>query len=375
MEKQVAQGEEEDHHIYADVSMDAGNEVEAAQSAENQRKGGTEDITPAYSDANARIEPSINTLNDEEDASDDDEFAVRFSAAQLKAKIAQAKYEAKLAADVELLEAKKQLVERRYEVVDRERERDRASAQCKALQTRLDAVLQEHKQTLCGMREDLQLEKLLVSLDVEKATLKKLREAFEKQQQTLTLAQERVEELDVQVANYQKTETVMAQSVSHLQHRFTSKDQQRAASVKHIQRELMEQHELEVKALREELAIARSTEQMAQGQLQELQKELQTLRDSAQQALASQESVVTREHELQAKISQLEAEKAMLQSKAEQVQKADSQLRSQVHAQSEEIVALRQEKETLQRDNKNLGDIASDLVQMADKKRPRLSLG
>ncbi|KAJ8514985.1 hypothetical protein ON010_g18614 [Phytophthora cinnamomi] len=217
------------------------------------------------------------------------------------------------------------------------------------------------------MREDLQLEKLLATLDVEKTTRQKLQEAFEKQQQALSLAQELVEKLDAQVANYQKTETVLAQSVAHLQHRFASKDQQRAASVETVQRELVEQHEQEVAALREELGIAQSTEKLAQEQLQELQKELKALGSNAQQAVASKESVVTREHELQAKILQLETEKAVLHSKAEQVQKADAQLRSQVHAQSEEIATLRQEKEALQRDNKELGEIASDLMQMAEK--------
>ncbi|KAG7379629.1 hypothetical protein PHYPSEUDO_008312 [Phytophthora pseudosyringae] len=370
MEQQVAGGEAAPPPLSVDVSMDAADLVEAAQSTSQPQKNGAEHVASASVGSQQQLEASVTSANDAKAAErdGDDEFAVRFSAAQLKAKIAQAKHEAKLAADAELLAAKKKLVERRYEVTDRERERDKAAAQCEALQRRLDAVLQEHKQTLAGMGADLQLEKLLATLDTERTTRQKLQEAFEKQQQALSLAQERVEKLDVQVANYQKTETVLAQSVAHLQHRFASKDQQRAASVEHVQRELVDQHEQEMAALREELAIVRGTETMAQEQLQKLQKELKTLRDSEQQALASRANVVTHEHELQAKFTQLETEKAVLQSKVEQVQKADAQLRSQVHAHLDEIATLRQEKEALQRDNKELGEIASDLMQMAERK-------
>ncbi|GMF43700.1 unnamed protein product [Phytophthora fragariaefolia] len=370
MAERSAGGEASGRPLSGDVSMDARDAVEGAEPAAQGPKGAVGEGGPASSSDNAQLERSAGSAEGgEEDVNgeEEDELAPRFSVVQLKAKIAQAKYEAKLAADAELLVAKKELVERHYEVAESERERTKVEAQCAALQKRLDAVLQEHKQTLSGMRENLQLEKLLATLDVEKATRQKLQEAFAKQQQMLSLAQERVEKLDVQVANYQKTETVLAQSVAHLQHRFASKDQQRAASMEHVQRELVEQYEQETAVLREELAIARSTEKMAQEQLQELHKELKTLRDSAQQALASKESVVNHEHEMQAKIAQLETEKAVLQSKAEQVQKADALLRSQVHAQSEEIATLRQEKEALQRDNKELGEIASDLMQMAEK--------
>lgn len=357
MEKQIKGGGAPDSLLSADTSMAAVVNTEVEKSA-------MESVSSASVELQTQLKPSITCLND---AATDDEFTVRFSTAQLKVKIAQAKHEAKLAVDAELLAAKKELVEWRYEVAERKRELVKAHSQCESLQKRLDAVLLEHKQTLLGMREDLKVEKLLATLDVEKATRQKLQEAFEKQQQTLSLAQERVEKLDGQVANYQKTETVLAQSVAHLQQRFASKNQQRAASVEHVQRELEEQHEQEMAALREELAIARRTEEMAQEQLQGLQKELKIVRDSEQQALASRENVATHEHELHAKVTQLETEKAVLQSKAMQVQKADAQLRSQLHAQSEEIAALRQEKEALQRDNKELGEIASDLMQMAER--------
>ncbi|KAI9983878.1 hypothetical protein PInf_005151 [Phytophthora infestans] len=357
MEEIVTGGEAPEVPLSCDVVVDAEDHVEVSKPA------------TLYRTTSQALESSLSTTNDATAAvaDDDGEFAVRFSTAQLKAKIAQAKHEAKLAADAELLAAKKELVEWRYKVADRERERDKMLSQCEALQKRLDAVLQEHKQTLLGMREDLQLETLLATLDMEKATRKRLQEAFQAQQQALSLAQERVDKLDVQVTNYQKTETVLAQSVAHLQHRFATKDQLRAASVEHVQRELIEQHEQEMAALCGELAIARSTEKMAQEQLQQLQKELKTLRANEQLALASRENVATHEQELQAKIAQLETEKAVLHSKAQQVQKADAQLRSQVHAQSEEIATLRKDKEALQRDNKELGEIASDLMQMAER--------
>ncbi|RLN94739.1 hypothetical protein BBJ28_00022159 [Nothophytophthora sp. Chile5] len=317
-------------------------------------------------------EPHANDTDEKAD-NDGDEYAVSFSSAQVKVKMAQARLEAKLAADDELLAARKQLVESRYEVTSRERERDQAAERCASLQLRLDAVLQEHKRTMTGMREDLQLDSLVAMLDMEKATREKLRAAFATQQRTLAQAQERVEALDAQVASYQKTETVLAQSVAHLQHRFASKDQQRAASVEHIRRELADQYEKETVSLREELAIARRTEQMAQDQLQALQEEHAALRESAQQVLNSQESTATHEQELLDTIAQLETEKAVLQSKAEQVQKADAQLRSQVHAQNEELEVLRLSKETLERDNKELGEIATDLMQMAERQHTEIA--
>ncbi|CEG39000.1 uncharacterized protein PHALS_09065 [Plasmopara halstedii] len=292
-----------------------------------------------------------------------DEYSVQFSAAQLKVKIAQAKHDTKLIADAEVLQLKKELVEQRYQVTDRERERDKAMRRCEALQMQLDAVLLEHKKTLLGMCEDVQLEKLLATIEMEKGSRQKLKEAFTRQQQTLTLAQERVEKLSVQVAQYQKTETVLAQSVAHLQYRFASKDQLRAATVEQEQRKLIDQHELEMKNLREELVIAQRNEKVAQDQLQLKQLELKTLHESKQQELASQERIQS----LECKITQLETEKAVLLSKTEQIQKADAQLRSQIHAQSEEITTLHQEIETLQRSNKELGEIASDLLQVAER--------
>ncbi|CAH0477536.1 unnamed protein product [Peronospora belbahrii] len=328
----------------------------------------TEDIGRMNQLVSCCIQRVRNIENDAVDKIDeriDDGFVVRFSAAQMKVKLAQAKHEAKLAVDTELLEARKELVERRYEVVGLERERKNLVRQLEAVQKRLDAVLQENKQTLGSMkREDVKLEKLQAILDVEKAVRLKLQKSFEKQQQTLVLAQERVKKLEEQVASYQKTETVLAQSVAHLQHRFASKDEQRAASVEHVQRELTEHYEQKMAEICEELATLRGTEKMAQKQVQELQKKLH---DNAQQMLVSQENVVRHDDELQAKITRLETEKAVLQSKTEQVQKADTQLRNQLHAHSEQIAALRQEKDKLQRDNKELGEIASDLMQMAER--------
>ena len=365
MEKQI-EGKADWSDSDDDVSMDTddGVKVVATCFAVQSSKDNTEDVgcERLYPERKKSLGASIESnkaSHDPRDTESDDEFAVKFSTAQLNVRLAQAKHEAMLAADAELLVVRKELVERRYEVADLQQERDKLVSQLEAVQTRLDSVLLEHKQALCGMREDQQLEKLLATLDVEKAVRQKLQEAFEKQQQVLAIAQERVKKLDVQIASYQKTETVLAQSVAHLQHRFASKDEQRAASVDHVQRELIEQHEQEVAELREKVAIAQGTEKMAQEQLQELEKELKALRDHG--------NVVTYEHELQVKITQLETEKAVLWSKAEQVQKADAQLRSQLHAQSEEIACLRQEKEKLQRDNKELGEIASDLMQMAER--------
>uniref|UniRef100_A0AAV1TR71 Uncharacterized protein n=1 Tax=Peronospora matthiolae TaxID=2874970 RepID=A0AAV1TR71_9STRA len=349
-----------------DVSMGANGDVEAVEGA---AECNDDDMgTICHEAPKKHLETSLcpSSAVSARGESDDD-FVVRFSAAQLKAKIAQAKYEVKLAMDAELLAVRKELVERRYEVLDCAREREKLVAQCASLQKRLDALLQENKQTLCGTREDLQLEKLLATLDVEKAARQKMQQEYGKQRQELLLAQDRVEKLDVQVANYQKTETVLAQSVAHLQQRYTIKDQQRAVSVEHAQRELIEKHEQEIAMCREELAIARRTENMAREQVHEHQKELKALRDNAPQVSQSAHHVVSGEYQLQDKVARLEIENAELQRKEEQVQQANAQLRSQLSAQLEELSSLRHEKEGLQRDNKELGEIASDLMQMAER--------
>ncbi|TDH74159.1 hypothetical protein CCR75_008258 [Bremia lactucae] len=298
------------------------------------------------------------TIIAKNDNASDNEYALRYSTAQLNAKVAQVKHEAQVAADAALLITEKELIAQRLQVENFERERDEAIAQCTALRKRLDAVLLEHKKTLLGTREDLELEKLVVTIDMEKAIRCKLQDAFVTQQQALTKAQERVTNLDEQIAKYQKTETVLAQSIAHLQQRHATKDQLRAASVEHVQRELMEHHAQEVATLQEELKRAQHAEKKAQEQVQGLELELK-------QVPAYQGSV----KELHAQVAQLQTEKAVLESKALQIQKADAQLRSQVHAQQDAIATLRQEKDALQRSNKELGEIASDLLQVAERQQ------
>ncbi|CAI5710216.1 unnamed protein product [Hyaloperonospora brassicae] len=367
MAQLVTQGEGGERALSNDVLVGRNGSVEAVEGAVQRCKDAVEGSLDAETPTKLLEAPLCTTSTSTASGDSDDEFAVRYSAAQLKAKVAQAKYEVKLAMDAELLAVRKELVERRYEVLECARERDKVTAQCEALQKRLDAVLHENKQMASGTREDLQLEKLLATLDVEKATRQKLQQDFEKQRRELLLAKDRVEKLDLQIANYQKTETVLAQSVAHLQHRFTMKDQQRAVSAEHVQRELIEKYEQDMAALREELATARRTEKMGREQVQELQKELHVVRDNVRQASVSTDHVVARERELQDMVAQLEMEKTELQYKAEQAQKANAQLRSQLSAQREELSSLRHEKEGLQRDNKELGEIASDLMQMAER--------
>ncbi|KAI9917509.1 hypothetical protein PsorP6_013398 [Peronosclerospora sorghi] len=339
--------------------------TQAVNLAEQARKSEDGNVIVSLPE-NQQLTKSSNSIDSPTNGDSDNEYVVRFSMAQLKAKIAQAKHEMELASDAKLMPLKKELIEWRYKFEDGERERDKIASQCQSLRVRLDAVLEEQKEVL-QRREDKQLDKLEAALEVEKSTRRKVQEAYEKQLQVLSLAQERVEKLDRQVAEYQKTETVLAQSVAHLQHRFVDRDQHRAASVEQVERELNEQHDKEMTALRNELAIARSSEEMAQEKLQETQNELEALRSNTQQVLASNDDLVAKEHEQKAKIAQVETDKEVLMSKLEQVQKVDAQLRSRIHALSEEITTLQQEKERLQQDNKELGEIASDLMQMAER--------
>lgn len=301
------------------------------------------------------------------EAADEDENAARFSAAQLKVKLAQARLEAKMAADDELLALRKRLVEMEYALQERERAQQKEDERFSALKQSVDGIVQEHKRTLNGMRSDLPMEKLVAALETEKAIRAKLRAAFEKQSAELSAAERRVEKLSGQVLHYQKTETVLAQSVAHFQHRFDAKDQQRVAALERTKQEVETKYIDEVSELRRELELAKRTEKMAQDELLELQRERDRLRERAESVAVQQIEKDAREEELLARIAELETDKAVLQSKAEQVERADAQLRSKVNAQSEEIEHLQRLNEDLKAENKELVTIANDLMEMAEK--------
>lgn len=298
---------------------------------------------------------------------DEDEDATRFSAAQLRVRLAQTRLEAKMAADDELLALRKRLVEAEYALEERERARRKEGERLDALQLRVDGIVQEHRRTLSGMRGDLSAEKLVAALETEKEIRARLRAAFEKQSAELSAAERRVEELDAQVQHYQKTETVLSQSVAHFQHRFDAKDQQRAAALDRARQKIEAKFVDEVAALRRELELSRRTEKMAQDELLQLQRERDQLRERVERVAVRQTEENAREDELLARIASLETDKAVLQSKAEQVEKADAQLRSKVNAQSEEMEHLRRLNEGLQAENKELAELANELVEMAEK--------
>uniref|UniRef100_K3XB35 Uncharacterized protein n=1 Tax=Globisporangium ultimum (strain ATCC 200006 / CBS 805.95 / DAOM BR144) TaxID=431595 RepID=K3XB35_GLOUD len=348
-------------------------ETEAATDAKvHSSEGGDRDAeeqteTSAISSA-ARQERDANmkdATNDE--PSDVDEYALTLSAAQLRVKVEQARLETKIALDAEILALRKQVIELEHQVRELQRNEKQAADKHQRLQSTMDAIMKDHKRTLNGMRDDLQLETLVASLETEKAAREKLHLAYEKQNAALLAAQARVESLTAQVQKYQTTETVLAQSISHFQHRFDSKDQARVASLERVKQDLEEKHRADTAALRQEVEIAKRAEQMAQEQLQRLEKERRGLQESVSAVMKLQGKNEALEKELRVKISHLETDKAVLVRKAEQLQKADAQLRSKANAQEDELQELRDQNFMLQEENKELTKIASDLMEMAEK--------
>jgi chromosome segregation ATPase len=347
----------------------AEREVAAAE-AEASASECPQHQTPESTNASVGGGASLNAgerLSVSQSPSDEDEDVARFSAAQLRVRLAQARLEAKMAADDELLALRKRLVEAEYALQERERARQREGERLNALQQRVDGIVQEHRRTLSGMQGDLSTEKLVAALETEKEVRVRLRAAFEKQSAELSAAERRVEELDAQVQHYQKTETVLSQSVAHFQHRFEAKDQQRAAALDRARQKIEAKFIDEVAELRRELELARRTEKMAQDELVQLQRERDQLRERVESVAVLQTEENAREDDLLARIAALETDKAVLQSKAEQVEKADAQLRSKVNTQIEEIEHLRRLNEGLLAENKELAELANELVEMAEK--------
>lgn len=298
---------------------------------------------------------------------DDDQYRLEFSAAQLRVKVQQARLETKIAADEQMLVLRKQIVDLEHQIQELQRSNAQAADRHQVLQNGVDVIMSDHKRTLNGMRDDLHVDKLVAALEAEKAARENLHSAYEKQNAALLGAQERVESLNAQVLKYQKTETVLAQSISHFQHRFDNKDQQRVASLERVKLELEEKHRDDTSSLLREVEIAKRAEQMAQEQLLAVEKECRLLQQSAQAAAAKQDRSGDAERELRAKIDQLETEKAVLVSKAEQLQRADGQLRSKVKTLDDELQKQRSQNALLREEVKELTKIASDLMEMAEK--------
>lgn len=294
-------------------------------------------------------------------------FEREFSAAQLQAKVRQARLEAKIAADEQALALRKRIVDLEHETRELQRASKQAAERHQHLQSSVDVILSAHKRTLNGMRDDLQVDTLVAALEVEKAAREKLHAKFERQNAQLLAAEARAEALSAQVLKHQKTETVLAQSISHFQHRFDNKDQKRVASLERVRLEMEETHRRDTEALRREVEIASRAEQLAQEQLLALEKKLRALQESAKATSALQQQSGDAEQALRARIEQLETEKAVLVRKAEQLQRADGQLRSKMRALEDDLLEKRNEIATLREEAKELTSIASDLMEMAEK--------
>ncbi|GLE01888.1 hypothetical protein PINS_up010726 [Pythium insidiosum] len=371
-------------------SRDAGIALEASEATDEPAAGSTTAPTAASPSRKRAREES----DDEDLANVEDEYEKRFSAAQVRVKVKRARLEASIKLKEEHAALRFSMLELEQRAKDAEAARERAEQQHTALQERMDAIVAQHRRTLNGMRDNLQLETLVVrcllelfrdsmksdgdslgfwflqaSLETETAAKQAIQKAFQQQNVELLQAQRRIQSLEDRITQYQKTETVLAQSVSHFQHQATTKEHQRAAQLERIREDVERQHAAATAALHDEIAALRKENQGMHKQLKELQKEHVELQTSASAVLELQEASQQKETALQQRIATLETEKAVLQSKTEQVHKADAQLRSQLHAKDERIQELTMQNDQLVRENKELTSIASDLMDMAEKQQ------
>ncbi|TMW68893.1 hypothetical protein Poli38472_001049 [Pythium oligandrum] len=323
------------------------------------------------------IKPKANdAFSDDELSNVADEYAKHFSAAQVRVKMKRARLEAKIAAEEEMSKLRFAILQAEQKAEEHQREKARVEERYQSLEMSTEEIVKMHKRTLNGMRDTLELETLVASLETEKATKEALRKAFEAQNIELLRAQQRIEELSDKITNYQKTETVLAQSISHFQHKFATKDHQRAAQIDRIRKEVEVSHEHQHAALLQELDDAREARHKLQVEYKTLEEEHLALQESAKAVIEMQEKNHSQEETLRSKIIELETEKAVLTSKVDQVQKADAHLRLKLQTCEEQVQVLTQQNETLRQENEELGKIATDLMEMAEKQqveRKRLS--
>lgn len=279
----------------------------------------------------------------------------------------QARLEATKAAQSELIDVRRKMLALEMQVQTLSREKDEAKKECSSMRAHVDEIIKMHERTLIGMHDNLSTEKLVAALETEKSLREGLKTAFETQNVELLKAQERVESLTAQVLKYQKTETVLAQSIAHVQRRFDSNDQQRVASVERIKQELEAKHLSDKDALKQELESALHDKETIHSQLEELQTQFAELQERSQVILNQQNQSEAIKGQLIEQLTQLETDKAVLASRAEQLQRADAQLRGKVNAQSEQLQKLEQENQALRLEKTELTQIATDLMEMAER--------
>lgn len=302
-----------------------------------------------------------------EETQDKGDHNPTFSAAQVRVREEKARLEATKAAQSQLSGMRRKLAALEMLVQTLGREKKEAKKDSKAMRTHVDEILKMHERTLIGMHDNLSTEKLVAALETEKSLREGLRTAFESQNVELLKAQERVESLTAQVLKYQKTETVLAQSIAHVQRRFDSNDQQRVAAVERIKQELEAKHLEDKDALKQQLELAALDKETISRQLQELQTRFAELQERSLVTLTQQKQSEAIKDQLIEQLTQLETDKAVLASRAEQLQRADAQLRGRVNAQSEQLQTLEHENQSLRLEKTELTQIATDLMEMAER--------
>ncbi|OQS03728.1 hypothetical protein THRCLA_03970 [Thraustotheca clavata] len=233
-------------------------------------------------------------------------------------------------------------------------------------------------------------EALEAALEVERKARESLaNECLKLREKRLQLTR-RISVLEHQIVKYQQTETVLAQSISHFQHRVDAKEHQRAEDMERLKGEIGDASRAEIDKVKDEYQAAVNALTLVQSDVKKYQEENERLSAELEEVKQNIQNDETLTEGLRARVIQLETEKAVLQSKADQLQKADASLRYRVNTAEQrvkelqaEIITLkthdsyvlkrRTEQESLLLENakltetnNDLNKIASDLMALAE---------
>ncbi|KDO22401.1 hypothetical protein SPRG_11353 [Saprolegnia parasitica CBS 223.65] len=218
------------------------------------------------------------------------------------------------------------------ELVNVQTERELLLQTHEATKTALQKLMQFEDEKAAATSDTTAREALVAALEVERTARETLaNECLQLREKRLQLTR-RIAVLEHQIVKYQQTETVLAQSISHFQHRVDAKEHQRAEDMERLKDEIGDATRAEVDTIKAEYQSVLSALTLVQSDVKKYQEEnerLTTELEDVKQNIHNDEAMT---EGLRARVKQLETEKAVLQSKAEQLQKADASLRYRLNA-------------------------------------------
>ncbi|OQR89296.1 hypothetical protein ACHHYP_06363 [Achlya hypogyna] len=230
------------------------------------------------------------------------------------------------------------------------------------VKTERELLLQTHEVTKTALQKLMQFEDdkaaaagdigareaLMAALEVERTARETLaNECLQLREKRLQLTR-RIAVLEHQIVKYQQTETVLAQSISHFQHRVDAKEHQRAEDMERLKGEIGDATRAEIDNIKAEYQAVLSALTLVQSDVKKYQEENERLATELEEAKQNNVNDEALTEGLRARVKQLETEKAVLQSKSEQLQKADASLRYRLNAAEHRAKDLQAEVTSLQ---------------------------